>query len=294
MEAGVSLQVLTELAAPRFPELALSAYLRTDEGAGRGFYRVQLDDLARADLHELTGDERSALRREIPAVLAALAKRRFDCPMVAVFSCRPRAFVRIWRLAEALPGRVTVAGALDLAPIRLQLLEHPPALAAIVDKSQARLYALVLGELSEIGHLEGTPIRRHRQGGWSATALQRRQDEHARGNLHDVAGTVAGLLERDGYRRLILAGPPEARCAFKSLLPAPALSLLAAEGSVPMYASGNELAGRLRALDRQVERAERPLGGDSPGARLESGEHHHEQRSDERSGPGHQAPDGPP
>jgi len=172
---------------------------------------------------------------------------------VAVFSSQPHGLLRIWRLVEPLPGRLAVADLLDLAPIRLQLFEHPPALAAIVDKSRARLYTLVLDELTEVGQVEGVPIRRHRQGGWSATALQRRQDEHARGNLDEVARAVSALLERDGYRRLILAGPPEARSALKGLLPAHALKLLAAEGSIPMYASGNELASRLRSLDHQLE-----------------------------------------
>jgi hypothetical protein len=250
MEARVSLQVLAELSALRFPELALSAYLPTDPGAGHGYYAALLDELTRADWHKLSGRERTALRREIPAIVAALEKRRFDGPAVAVFSSRPRGFVRIWRLLEPLAGRLAVAEALDLAPMRLQLFEHPPTLAAIVDKRQARLYALVLDELAEVGRVEGLPIRRHKQGGWSAAALQRRQDEHARGNLGEVAAAVSGLLRRDGYRRLILAGPPEARGALKGLLPAPALKALAAEGAIPMYASGNELAARLRSLDR--------------------------------------------
>jgi len=253
MEADVSPQALTELAALRFPELALSAYLPTDRGAGHGYYRAVLDDLAGADLHKLSGRERSALRRETPAIVASLEKRRFDCPAVAVFSCRPRGLLRIWRLVEPLSGRVAVAGELDLAPVRLQLFAHPPSLVAIVDKHRARLYGLILDELTQVGHVEGLPIRRHKQGGWSAAALQRRQDEHARGNLSDVADAVTRLLERGGYRRLILAGPPEARCALKSLLPASALGLLTAEGSVPMYACGNELAARLRALDRQAQ-----------------------------------------
>lgn len=249
MDANVSVQDLDALGALRFPELALSAYLPADQGSGRNYYRALLDDLARADLHKLTEAERDAMGRELPRVVAALAKHRFDCPAVAVLSCQPRGFVRLWRLSRPLPGRVAVAEWLDLAPIRLQLFEHPPALAVVVDKHQARLYALVLDNLSEARRLEGLPIRRHKQGGWSATALQRRQDEHARSNLVDVAGAVTEVLGRDGYRRLILAGPTEARTELKSLLPAPALRLLVAEGSFPMYASGNELFARLRGLD---------------------------------------------
>jgi peptide chain release factor subunit 1 len=251
MEADVSLQAFTDLAAMRFPELALSAYLPTDPGAGRNYYRALLDDLARADLHKLSEAEWTALQRELPTALAALEKHRFHCPAVAVFSCEPRRFVRIWRLTEPAAGRIAVAGLLDLAPIRLQLFEHPPALAALVDRRQARLYALALDDLTEVGHLEGVPIRRHKQGGWAATALQRRQDEHARWNLGEVAEALTGLLARGGYRRLILAGPPQARAELKGLLPASVRRLLTAEGSIPMYAAGNELAERLRGLDHQ-------------------------------------------
>jgi peptide chain release factor subunit 1 len=234
-----------------FPELALSAYLPTDPGAGHSYYRALLDDLARADIHKLTHAERTALQRELPVVVAILEKRRFDCPAVAVFSCRPQKFTSIWRLAEPVPGRVAVADLLDLAPIRLQLFHNPPALAAVVDKRQARLYALILDELTELGRLEGLPIRRHKQGGWSAAALQRRQDEHARWNLGEVAEALAELLGRNAYWRLILAGPLEARAALRSLLPPFALKRLAAEGSVPMYVTGNELAERLRSLAHQ-------------------------------------------
>jgi hypothetical protein len=255
MEADVSPQAFTSLAALRFPELALSVYLPTDQGAGHNYYRALLDDLARAGLDELAVERLAALERELPAVLAALAKRRFDCPAVAVFSCRPRGLLRIWRLVEPITGRVVVADRLDLTPIRHQLLEHPPALAAVVDKHQARLYGLVLDELTELACLEGMPIRRHKQGGWSATALQRRQDEHARWNLSEVAALVAAQLRRDGYGRLILAGPREARAALKNRLPTFALRLLAADGPVPMYATGNELSDRLRSLDHRPARA---------------------------------------
>lgn len=254
-EARATPQALTDLAELRFPELALSAYLPTDRGAGHGYYRALLDDLVRPDLHKLSGTERSALGRELPIVLEALDKRRFACPAVAVFSCGPRGFRRFFRMAESLPGRITIAAELDLAPIRRQLFEHPPALVAVADKRHARLYALVLGELEQVGSVEGLPIRHHRQGGGPggrpAAALQRREDEHARWNLAEVATAVSGLLDRDGYRRLVLAGPQEARAQLKQLLAAPALSMVTAEGPVPMYATGNELAERLRRLDRE-------------------------------------------
>ena len=255
-DAYVPLHALSGLAALRFPELALSAYLPADRGAGRAYYRAVLADLVAADLHKLSAAERSALDRELPAVVAALEKRRFACAAVAVFSCRPRGLLRIWRMAEPVPGRIAVGEELDLAPIRLELFERPPALVVAVDKHRARLYALAGAEVTEISRVEGRPIRRHRQGGGvggsSAAAIQRREDEHTRANVSEVAAAAAELVHRDRYRRLILAGPEEARARLKQQLPVSALSLLAAEGPLPLDAAGNELTERLRCLDREV------------------------------------------
>jgi len=255
-DAHVPLHALSGLAELRFPELALSAYLPADQGAGRAYYRAVLADLVAADLHKHSPAERSALDRELPAVVAALAKRRFACPGVAVFSCRPRGLLRIWRMAEPVPGRIAVGEELDLAPIRLELFERPPALAVAVDKHRARLYVVAGAEVTEISRVEGRPIRRHRQGGGfggrSAAALQRREDEHARANVARVAAAAAELLHRDHYRRLILAGPEEARARLKQQLPASALSLLTAEGALPLDIASGELTERLRCLDREL------------------------------------------
>lgn len=60
-----------------------------------------------------------------------------------------------------------------------------------VDKHRARLYSLAGAEVTEISRVEGRPIRRHRQGGGiggsSAAAIQRREDEHTRANVSEVA-----------------------------------------------------------------------------------------------------------
>lgn len=244
------LRELRALAGYRFPDLAVSAYLPTDPGAGHNYYRALLTDLARADLHKLADRDRAALERELPILLEALLKHRFEAPTVAVFSCRPQELLQLWRLADPLPGRIAVAGRLDLAPIRLQLRHHPPTAAAVVDKREGRLFSLVLGEITDLGQLEGLPISRHKQGGWSATGYQRRQDEHTRWNLQRVARRLEAVLGPRRHTRLVVAGPPEARAELIDLLSPAARARLAAEGPIPEYATGNELTSSLFELAR--------------------------------------------
>jgi hypothetical protein len=256
MELGGSLRALEALEHRRFPQLALSAYLPTGTGGGHFYYRALLEDLARPALPGLSPREATALARERARVEAALEKHRFYSPAVAVFSSAPSRFLRLWHLSGSTPGRLTLAERLDLAPLRHQLVERPPSLAAVVDKHEARLFAVTLDELRELGQLEGLPINHHKQGGWSAASFQRREHEHARWNLGQVARALVGLQRRDGYRRLILAGPPEARAQLRALLPASARRFLVAEGTAPLHAAWNDLAHRLRTLD---ERSRRPV-----------------------------------
>ncbi|MBO0687891.1 MAG: hypothetical protein J2P45_32470 [Candidatus Dormibacteraeota bacterium] len=251
MERDCSRRALEALEKQRFPELALSAYLPTEPGGGHSYYRALLEDLARPMLPGLEPGEGRALDRELALVQAALEKHRFDSPALAVFSCGPRHFLRLWRLSEPLPGRLTLAEGLDLVPVRRQLLERPPALAAVVDKQEGRLFTLILHELTEVVQLEGRHINHHKQGGWSATSWQRREDEHARSNLGRVAATLVSLIRRGGYRRLILAGPPEARARLAAQLPPHARRLLVAQGTVPVRADWNDLVHRPQTLDER-------------------------------------------
>lgn len=239
---------IVELEKLRCPELALSVYVPAERGVGPRYFLAQFKDLAHAELHKLDAREQKAFRREEPAVLDALAKRRFESPGLAVFSCTPRGLLQVWRLPEEVGGRMAVADWLDLAPIHRQLAEHPPALAAIVDKQAARLFALTLGEVTELEDLEGIPIAHHEQGGWSAPSYQRREEEHARKNLKQVASAVGRLLERGGYAKLLIAGPPESRALLKEVLDPVAAAALSAEGSIPIFAEPNELSHRLRSL----------------------------------------------
>jgi hypothetical protein len=216
---------LDALAEMRFPERVLSMYVPTDQGAERRRYPAVIHDLVRSALLMLDEPDQIVLGRELSAVQTAFAQRRSNSPAVALFSSGPHGFLRVWHLSDPVPCRLMVGDELDLTPIRCQLLIHPPALAVVVDERHAWLDELVLDELVEV--------------------------ERPHSHLVEVAGAISRLSDRNGHRRLILAGPPEGRAALKLVLPALALGLLTAEASIPMCAAGDELAGLLHSLDRR-------------------------------------------
>ena len=234
-----SVHVLAQLEQRRFDELALSFYAPVQRGAGQAYFSAQLKDLVRAGEHKLDQREVAGIRRELPRVVAALSKQRFESASIAVFS--GEGLLSIWRLPDPERARIAVAPGLDLAPIRRQLHGHPPALAVVLDKQVARFYGVVLAEIEELERREGIAISRHHQGGWSATGLQRREDEHMRLNEAAVAETIDRLVARDGYERLVLAGPPEALSELRRHLGESARVLLTGAGALPAYADGNEL-----------------------------------------------------
>jgi hypothetical protein len=239
---------LLELEAARFATAALSVYLPVD--------RRPLD--ARLLLRSVAGAEIEALRlpdgvrpppglgAELDAVADRLQGLHFDCPAIAVFSHAGTGFFRLWRLAFPLRARLRYRRRLDLDPLREQLQRRPPALVVVADKEGARMLSVVLGEVAELGRMAGAPVSRHKQGGWMAARLQRREDAHAHANLAAVAAATSRILGGGFYRSLHLDGPPEARAHLARQLDATAGAALAREIAKSTPRSGSCLAATVR------------------------------------------------
>jgi peptide subunit release factor 1 (eRF1) len=142
-------------------------------------------------------------------------------------------------------ARLTLAPQLDLAPLLEIAREHPPALVVVADKARARVFTVTLGECEEVADLEGDPVRRHRQGGWSDRRLQRHEDELAHGNLKAAVDWIESFAPPSA--RLYLAGPPEARSGFKHLLPKRLHQNLAGEFGANLTITPAQLLNRLKA-----------------------------------------------
>jgi hypothetical protein len=243
----------SDLQARDFPKLALSAYLPAG-GAAEGdarYHAAALRSLAREARARLGSAEEAALARELPEAVAHLEQTAPPAGRaLALFSCGPAGLLRTFSLPEPVERELRVGPRLHLAPIRRQLAHHPPALVIVADKEKVEVFSALFDEVEELATLAGEEVKRHRQGGPSALAWQRREDQAAQRNLKAAVGSLERL--RPGTaERLYVAGPPEARAELEELLRRSGRHVTG-ELRLPLYLSPGETRRRIRDLLREV------------------------------------------
>lgn len=255
---GDAIRLLEQLEGLRrssFPELAVSLYIPVPEGGSWGIVSDTARELAHAA--ELTPPQRRALARELPRLRRALEGEWRHVRGVAAFGARPMRVVV--GLPDPVEGRLVVAREAYLGPLDEQLADHPPAIVAVVDKVDARIFASVLDRVSLVRTLAGLPIHRHRQGESSAEQWQRREDEHSVRNVGRVAAAVARLatFHPGSFPLIRVAAPDQAAAMLISRLPANLRARVVREPDLGTYLGTGDLVNLLRAGGGRADRASR-------------------------------------
>ena len=244
---------LSDLQAQVFPELVLSAYLPAGGGAegDARYHAAALRSLAAEARARLGQAEEAALARELPEAVAHLERTAPPAGRaLALFSSGPAGLLRTFSLPEQVERELRVGQRLHLAPVRRQLAHHPPALVIVADKEKVELFSTLFDEVDELAVLAGEEVKRHRQGGPSALAWQRREDHAAQRNLK-AAVVRLNRLPRGIAERLYVAGPPEARAELEELLRRSGRQVTG-ELRLPLYLSPGETRRKIRDLLREV------------------------------------------
>jgi Bacterial archaeo-eukaryotic release factor family 10 len=229
---------------------ALSVYLpMRAEGYDARHYDLVIGHIVRRYQDRLGDEDRGVMEREIVRIRARLElERPSGSPGLAAFADERAGLLELIRLAIETEERLEV-GPLLLAPIERLLERVPPALIAVVDKEEARVFGAVLGEVFPLDHLIGKDVKHHRAGGSSALSNQRKAENRAKANLGEFVGTVVREMRAGSYRRIYLAGPDEARAEFEKLLPTGLQRLIAGRLSASLDSA--QLQHQLRA---QIQR----------------------------------------
>ena len=171
---------------------------------------------------------------------------------LAIFSCQKQDFWRAFALDVPVKDTIMVSRR-PLVRELVDLLNTYGHLGVVaVDKQGVRFYSFHMGALEEVQGALGEDVKRHKQGGWSASRYQRHEDEAARSNLRSFVELADEFTRQYGWQQLILAGAHSTVSQFQNMLPQHLQQIVI--GSIPMEtdASLQQVRERAEALAEEA------------------------------------------
>ncbi|MBN1537214.1 MAG: host attachment protein [Anaerolineales bacterium] len=180
---------------------------------------------------------------------------------VAVFSCAPEAWFRVYSLAIPIRSRLRIGNRPHVKPLVDILDAFGGYGVALVDKQGARLFHFHLGKLIEQEGVLGESVRRTKRGGGSQAAGRRGGvagqtnyvDEVAERNAREAAEFAARFFSEKNVRRIVIGGTEDNIGYFRSQLPKAWQSLVIGTFSMSMTASHDEILDRAMQIGLEAE-----------------------------------------
>lgn len=186
---------------------------------------------------------------------------------LVLFSCQADDFFRSYTLAVPIQSRARVMDSPFVKPLADLLNAYGYIGIALVDKQEARLFHLHLGELLEEAKFVGEQVRHTKRGGGSQAAgrrggtagQSRRTEELAERNLRTAADRASRFFQGHGVRRVLLSGTEATLAYFREVLPKSVQSLIVGTFPMDMDAPAQEVVKRALQVadDSEREREER-------------------------------------
>ncbi len=173
---------------------------------------------------------------------------------LAMFSYQAGDFWRAYPLSVPVSNHVFVADRPYVKPLSDILDEYGRFAVALVDQEGARVILYHLGVVEDATGTLGAELKRHKQGGWAAQRLQRREDAKAHQNLKDAVTLMKDFCQKHRCKRLIVGGQDETVSRFLAMLPKTLRDSVI--GTMPMDITASESGALERAQDL-LEKAER-------------------------------------
>lgn len=262
----------------------VSLYLNVDPLLNRGGdYDIHFKNM----LKEKAASLEKPLLKKVEADFGSIkdyaaSHRRSFKKGLALLSATSLDFWRVYHLAVPVKNEIVVDRTPYLAPLLEALDNFERYAVVLVEKEDARLFVIHLGEIVEYDevHTEGVPGRHRREGdfalaqigvtrhaaqsgkgrlgvtGYRERRLERHTAEHVKLHLNGVREHLASFMEREKIARLIVGGSDEAVQAFRGLLPAPTQEKIIGTMRAEMFAPPDRVLRSAGALVAAHERRE--------------------------------------
>ncbi len=173
---------------------------------------------------------------------------------VALFSCQEEEFWRAIPLSVPVHNYVFVGDRPYVKPLSDILDEYGRYAVLLVDQESARLVMFRLGVVEEATGIIGAEVKRHKQGGWAAGRLRRREESKAHRNLKNIVKLTRKFCDRYKCDRLVIGGTDETLSKLMGMLPKPLKEKVVGTISIEISASEAEIMERSH---EAIERAKR-------------------------------------
>ncbi|MDI7275655.1 MAG: Vms1/Ankzf1 family peptidyl-tRNA hydrolase [Anaerolineae bacterium] len=252
MIARTDLRELASFTATKAP--VLSMYLNTD-------LSQQQKDQVKLVVRDLSERARAAgAEEEDVQRLARYVDVGYDWRGrgLVVFSCQAEGLWEPFPLPVPVRNSVFVGDMAYLMPLSNLLDQYAPYAVALVDQERARLFLVDMGGVVKQEDTIGDPIKRQKQGGWSASRFQRHEDKMAERNMRAAAAALSHFCEANRCSRIVLAGTEDNTARFQGFLPTQLRQAVVGTMPAEMGARGVSIAQRsqemLTELEEQQER----------------------------------------
>jgi hypothetical protein len=240
------------------PGPVLSVYLsvnaRIPENQGQA-YKVRLKDALR-EMEEVPEDLAGRVRESIEGEVHPHARS------VIFFATEDGLFER-YDLQIDLPEAYRF-GEPHMAPLVLALDEHEPYGVALVDAEEFRFFVSApMGNPSEgsggassgfFREVDLKPSQPYPRGGTDFEPASRRTEAHRHRWYNELGELTQKLVNQDGVKHLIIAGPKERTSDYRNRLPEPVKEKVVAEEAVATNAPEGELMEQFEAIRQKAER----------------------------------------
>jgi peptide chain release factor subunit 1 len=247
---------LARLARFRSRDGVLSLYLDFDAVGGerRKPAAAFVHALKSLDSLDLSPERRARLHEE-QAGVEDFARKEFVLQgrSVILFSCRPRGLWSVFQLQEPVRPFSRFAERPAVAQLARMVDEYERYLVVLIDKEEARLLSVYLGQADARAHVTDEYPGRNKRGGWAQARYSHHRDAHLHRHVLHVTEALLDELRRQPFDKLLVGGPDEAKSALLHVLPRPLRTRVAGTFLAELFLSDAEIVERVRDEEQRAE-----------------------------------------
>lgn len=175
---------------------------------------------------------------------------------LVLFSAPALDLWQVYMLPLPVEDNLTIASRPAVRPL-VDLLENTePTGLIFIDRSHARLYRIITGEIGAWAELQSDDVPgQHKQGGWAQARYQRHIDDQVQQHYKRVVAEARSFFTENPVTRLIMAGDSTNTLHFESGLPTDLREKVGARIPMERFTGVNDVLERVMLAQEEIERA---------------------------------------